>query len=569
MTKSATLAACAAILLASNCAMPPNDARAMAAPQPAPTPTPSSTPTPDVQQLQRTFVASRSSQVEYAKTKGGQSFYMAIEAVNLSPALDNNKCADKSFLSWIRRFFKTESATTALVVSISGPQDDSAGAFTVPLFEVAKQESPVVCRTSITNQVITPFYLTDSGHPFQLTATIKAQKDANVTGAQSLVSTAKGVLDFAGGSAGLIKIVEGATFANAARTVDTSLGSLWSSTDQREVKFDMRAWPTDGDWTNFKDQVTFSVVSLNANSGGIQFDAQLSPSVLLRPVYRVSLFGDGLGEYYAPERILITRLLRANGSDFKAVLLAGLGSVTIENAGTMTDSGAMRDLCNRMRTTFSKFLTDDDALAARYSVLKLSTPYFYTRRLQQESGCLSETDATRLILLNPAYDVTTVREEPVDRGPFVQARMDLVVNALLNVTPASLAAVVADPVGFQLTVAPDVQSIFPARTDGKSWGDVIGKEALDQLAASGSFRVGCAKANVQQNLGSIAAVVLNKSTNKSAAMLIDFTIGDPAAGTTAEADAAKVRIKSMRFYSIGLVGTILQRDDWARGCVLL
>ena len=296
--------------------------------------------------LQRSFQPERSSQVDYAKDRNEGTFYMGLEVISLYPDLKDERCVDQSFFSWFRKFFKEDSARITLVAELKGPGEEEIDKRSIPLFEVSRKESPgnsPNCLTDILQREITPLYRIGRNQSFEIDMKMLSQKDSNVTAAQSILKTADGVLKFSGAdtSAWLVKKVAATELLSAAHTIDESLANNWSLTNQRTQRLELRAWPKDNDWAEFKDQITFSNSDIISNSMGITVTENRIPTVIIKPVYSISLFGNGPGEYISSTSITTKNISSVRGKNLDTILLTGLDGVTTDGARTFSDTRDM------------------------------------------------------------------------------------------------------------------------------------------------------------------------------------------------------------------------------------
>jgi hypothetical protein len=518
----------------------------------------------ETRQLIRAFEQTSSPQAQYAKGKEGNSFYMALEVISSRPDLGQDKCVDNGFITWIRRFFSQEAAQITLTASITGPGETANDAQTIPLFQTSKDEtsSPPSCFTEVTpNRIITQFYLVDETHPFKFDAEVKTQRSAKVTGTQTLLTEAKGLLDLAGANAALIKIAAADLVSSAAKTIDMSLAANWSQSRQEKYHFDISAWPDNDDWSHHLDQANFAVANIIATSTGIKVKPTLIPTLTIRPHYQLSMFGRGSGDYYSADKVMVQKLASAKLGDLSTILRNGIKGFTTDQAMSISEPSAMGQFCTQMRGLFSTFLTDDDALAARYAVLKMTTNFMRVAKLQETDNCMEPGERKRLLVLSSSYVVDNPKViVERSRDSFVKRRISTLAVPLSVGSKGGLLQIIDDVTKFKIDVATDVQGIFPDRTDGKMWGDVVGQPALDQLIEAGGFRLGCAHAVRGETLKNIIAIVMNKKTNKNAGVFVEFVNPDPAPND--DPNQEKPRIKRLSFYPVSQLQDLLDLPDW-------
>jgi hypothetical protein len=518
----------------------------------------------DTRQVIKAFEQASSAQSQYGKGKGGNTFYMALEVTSNRPDIRQDKCVDAGFFAWIRKFFTAQAAQITLTASITGPGETPGDAKTVPLFQISHDEktSPPSCFTElIPNRIITQYYLADALHPFRVDAEIRTQRAANVSGGQSLLSEASESLSFTGYNGTLANLSAAQLITGAAKRLDSSLATNWSQTRQEKYHFDISAWPDNGDWDHHVDQARFAVANLIATSTGIHVQATLIPALTIRPSFRLSMFGDGPGAYDLPDRVMVQKLVSANMGDLSSILRNGIKGFTTDQAMSISEPSAMESFCKQMRGLFPVFLTDDDALAARYAVLKSTTNFMRVAKLQQSTNCIEPDEVKRLFLLSSAYVVDDLnRIAGGDRSGFVSHRISALARPLSVGSKEDLLQVIDDVAKFRVDVSAEARSIFPARKDGKAWGGIVGQSAVDQLVEAGGFRLGCGHAATGQILRNIAAVAMDKRTNKSAAVFIEFANPDP--DPSADPAQEKPKIKRLSFYLVSQLQDVLTLPGW-------
>jgi hypothetical protein len=527
-------------------------------PQPAPA---------DPDQIKKAFAFERSASAEYAKNKDGGDFYVSLRVQNLRP-IAPDKCLDKSFVAWVRKFFYQDAKRIALVLKVKGPDDIESDVRTVPLFETSQDEKTSSCLTDIqTERDITNKYVADRAKPFDIAATIETDSDPAVSGAQTTLAAANTILSYVAGSASLTKVVAGSALADAAHKVDDSLRDNFKHKSRQRVQFSLSPWPqgTGNDWSNHNDRAVFSVGDLSSTATGIVSDNTGQPNVAISLNYDISLFGGGPGHYFSADRILAQRVATANQADLNSILKNGIGGFTSNQGKAITTAEAITSFCSELRSGLTKYFTDDDALAARYAVLKMSTTYMVSETLQRAPGCFEETDAARLLQLNAAYTMPDLaRTDRTNRQAFVDTRVRRVAKALAARTRDALAATTDTPDAFTVDVSM-VRKSMPVRSDGKPWDTAKGNDAFDMLISAGRLRLGCAVAIPNQNLAIIPAVVLIDRTHKPVGALLEFGSGVPDGGTEAKTD-----LRSITLLPLGVVQRLYALPPWTEDtCQLL
>jgi hypothetical protein len=519
----------------------------------------------DTNQLVAAFKLNSSSQSDYAKNLEEATFYYQLNIQNLRQDLDGQKCVDKSFMSWIRKFFKADAKSISLTASVTMPDTTKQQ---IPIFQISmdEQSSPPQCLTKIlTSEPLTPFFVGRRGGIFTLDVTAKTQQNVTFSAANATVSAASDLLSLTGGSAWLMKNVatSQAAVASAVNKIDTSLSNNWSSTAQTDYEFAVSPWPSDGDWSHQKDLAEFAVGSLVATAGGISVNPQLLPTLNIGLQYRTSLFGGGPGHYLPEAQILSSHLASNAGDTLENILKIGVGGFTTAQALAISDAKAMSQFCHSMQQTFSNFLTTDDELAARHAVLVEDTAFYQSSILHGADGCESSSDISRLKQLSSGftYPDTLNRPQPrdINRSNFVKQRGSLLTNALLAGNSDKISSIVADPTKFILAVSSDAEDVFPNLVPNQSLNGV-GATAISTLAGAGSFRSGCWSALPTQNLRNMVGAVLNKKTGNSSAIIVAFDSDFPGPGADPSTDRPKVT--KLTFLSPDVVQEIGNVPNW-------
>jgi hypothetical protein len=492
---------------------------------------------------------------QFAKSLSPHHFYMALEVKDLTPHAPTT-CSDTSVLSWLRKIVKKDAVNVALTASVTDPAGDMPTS--IPIYSASKDEtaSPAACATNILDKLITPYYLTDAAHPFQVTVSVKAANTTNVTASAEAVTVASTVLTYTGANGNLIKELGGAPITAITSAIDGSLSKNYSATSTDSYSFSIDAYPDSAgavpqqsDWDAHKDAAEFGAPALQTSAWGVQIGADDRPTVLIYPTYLASMFGNGTaGQYPAPEDLMAQTLLPAGQGSLHDLLALGTSGVSTATSQSISDPTQMDGFCRSTRQLFAKFLTDDDLLAAQYAVLKFDTNYFTVAALRAAPNCLSDPDRARLLVLSPGYTLPVITPAiAANRDGLVLARTTAVAHALLNAgAPGALTAVISDPSHFQLVVTPELANAFPTPTEGKTWGG-IGDDAVAQLSQLGILRVGCGVVTTNQTAKVIAGIALMRTNGIAVAIMMTFTNDDPAVGA---ADAAAPALASVKFYPL-------------------
>jgi len=523
----------------------------------------SSAAQPDPKQLSAAFTMSSSAQAGYAQNLEEATFYYQLNIQNLRQDLNGENCVDKSFLSWIRKFFKSDAKSISLAASVTMPDTTKQQ---IPLFQVSmdEQSSPPQCLTTVlTSEPLTPFFVARRGGVFTLDVTAKTQQNVTISAASTTVSAASDLLSLTGGSAWLMKNVATtqSAVASAVNKIDTSLSNNWSSTAQTDYDFALSPWPSDGDWSHHQDLAKFTVGSLIASAGGISVNASLLPTLNIGLQYRTSLFGGGAGHYLPEAQILSSHLASNAGDTLENILKLGVGGFTTDQALAISDATTMSRFCHSMQQTFSNFLTTDDEKAARHAVLLEDTNYYQSTVLNDADGCESDSDVARLKELGTGFSFPDLAKKKwdIDRSHFVQQRGSLLTTALSAGSSDKISAIVADPTKFALAVSSDAVDMFSNSVQNQSLNGV-GTAAITTLAGAGPFRSGCWSALPGQSLRNMVGAVLNKKTGNSSAILVEFDSDFP--GPDSDPSADKPKVTKLTFLSAEVVQAIGTVPNW-------
>jgi hypothetical protein len=517
----------------------------------------------DRTQLAKAFELRVSPQLDYAKDRVERTFYVQLQVNNLRPNLKDRTCVHSGFLSWVRKFFRRDAKTITLVATVTGPDRTVQK---VPLFEISKDEgTPPQCITDVlTGADITPLYVASRGGNFRLDVQALTKQAVTISAAKTTVAAGASLLSFTGGSAWLLQNVatSQAAVRTAADAVDASLSGTWSQSDQETYRFDLNSWPANEDWDRHVDEAVFSVGSLAAAAGGIRVDPTLLPTVSISLHYVPSVFG-GPRHYLSEDDILATNLTVKGGNPLGDLFKLGVSGFTTDQAMTITEPNAMRLFCSSMRSNFANFLTTSDALAARHAVLLRRTNFYDFAKLRETAGCESQREVEQLKKLNANFEFPADigRTDSQNRSEFVQKRgKGMLSPALRGGSKDTLTRVLADPAKFTLLISSDVRAVFPDVADGRTWGDVTGTLAIDQLIQAGRFRTGCWNALPNQNLRNMVGVAVNEKTGQSAAITVEFDADYPGPGSNPSSDKGKVT--KISFRSIEAIQSVANLSGW-------
>jgi len=161
----------------------------------------------DPKQLTSAFSLTSSTQSNYAQNLDEATFYYRLNIQNARQDLNGQKCVDKSFMSWIRKFFKSDAKSISLAAAITMPDTTKQQ---IPLFQISmdEQSNPPQCLTTVlTSEPLTPFFVARQGGIFTLDISSKTQQNVTITVANTTVSAATDLLSLTGGSAWLMKNV--------------------------------------------------------------------------------------------------------------------------------------------------------------------------------------------------------------------------------------------------------------------------------------------------------------------------------------------------------------------------
>ncbi len=517
----------------------------------------------DSKQLTSAFSLTSSAQSAYAQNLDEATFYYRLNIQNERQDLTGQKCVDKSFMSWVRKFFKSDAKSISISAAITMPDTTKQQ---VPLFQISMDEksSPPQCLTTVlTSEPLTPFFVARQGGIFALDVTSKTQQTVTISAASTTVSAASDLLSLTGGSAWLMKNVATtqSAVANAVNKIDTSLSNNWSSTAQTDYNFSLSPWPSNNDWAHHQDQANFAAGSLVAAASGIGVNSELLPTLSIGLEYRTSLFGNGAGHYLPEEQILSSHLASSAGDTLGNIFKLGVGGFTTDQALSITDAATMTRFCRSMQQTLANFLTIDDELAARHAVLREDTNYFGSAILYGADGCESESDVERLKKLSNSFSFPgdLARVNATVRSNFVSQRGALVTKALLAGSSDAINAIVADPSKVILSASPDTYDLFPNVPQNQS-PNGTGTSAIATLSGAGSFRSGCWSALPTQNLRNMVGAVLNKKTGNSSGLLIEFDSDFP--GPNSDPSTDKPKVTKLTFLPVATIQAIGTIPNW-------
>ncbi|MCU0596556.1 MAG: hypothetical protein MUC98_13995 [Desulfobacterota bacterium] len=121
----------------------------------------------------------------------------------------------------------------------------------------------------------------------------------------------------------------------------------------------------------------------------------------------------------------------------------------LSTLGSATDQEALADACMKLRQFLASFLIPDDALAARFAVLKDSS-YQKHPLLQKGSGCFQDPEELQTLetKMGPDFVFPNQKREKlaIARDKLIEEKMKVIRDALLTGNPAHIERIITRPI---------------------------------------------------------------------------------------------------------------------------
>jgi hypothetical protein len=460
----------------------------------------------------------RSNQIADIQAKTPGEFYVALESLSDAASWRPNSPADcvaGGLLAGFRRWLKKDSVSATIVVDVTGlPSGDVA----VPLFVVSRIEKgpdgKPQCLSKVVTGPLTPYFKASAQTAFSFKATPEMSKSSDIAVVRNLLGAVDSFMTLTGGSGALLSKLSSNPVKDVARQIDQEIGNSWTGSGDvsDSITMDLAVFPSDGNWANFNDVVTFNLPQILASKGGENFSAGQLPAASLRVKITDSLLAVG-GRYPSSATGILTASLSKgqNKPDtIQRLMKEGLPNATDDNLVQASDARQMGTICRALTEFLSGALTSRDSLVALYAVLAHYSSYDSNSAIRT-SVCLSAQDQDSLKAINPAFSFQPDTRETMDRRdaqlkdiyrPIAKAFSGGSKTAILAVTPDN---------GQSLRFAVSDSDEMPARTDGKKWA-ATGPDAVDRVIelrkAGGDFmKIGCYQARSANSLTSVAGVL--------------------------------------------------------------
>jgi hypothetical protein len=433
------------------------------------------------------------------------SYYVALTA---SPdngvRIQDQQCIDKSFWSFARRYIGINKSAAAMLTAKITPINDPAQAITVPIFltsanEVSSSGVGSDCQTKFWARPITFTFNSNLNPAFNVDLEFHLTDSLNSTAIKNLVNDAQALMTLVGTASGTpaafaAKLADPQITALASR-IDAQIQNNWTSTSDLQIT---KQLASGGNNNASVDLITFKMPTINSEVGGPSlgtWDAGGTISL----IYSKEKFKSS-GMWVDRDTVLIMPIVPsvAPGSQTtldKIVLNGdvtnGFDKLSLINA---SNNESLSNACSHLKRFLSGFLIPDDALVARYALLKESS-YDKNPNLREQSGCLTDDEQALLITMRKDFTFSEQPREDRDNSA-INNKMKPILSALLSRNPTLIGTIIGDPDGKFYVVL------------GKEKTDyLVGKDAVAKLSDV-QMKLVCYQARSDHDLSSIAAVAI-------------------------------------------------------------
>jgi hypothetical protein len=342
---------------------------------------------------------------------------------------------------------------------------------------------------------------------FHLTNTASSQAVTNVLQLATNLMTAVG--NATGTPGALATTLANPVIKSMSTQIDTELSNHW--TNSNDLKINPTLEPSAGG-NSGRDRITFKMPPINASPGGVSVGANWDAGGTIFLRYTGAKFKSG-GQWVGADTVMVVPIVPSTtpGSEttlYKIVLNGdAAGGFKLSNLNSATTVASLATACQNLRFFLASFLVPDDALVARYAVLK-GSPYDSQPTLRAGSGCFDQGDDQKLMGMRDDYRFSAQPRESLNpRSP--GALMGPILVALLSGNPGLIGTVVTTPSSnFYLVL-------------GKNPSDYVqGSAAVARLSQS-PLRLTCYQARPSNDLSSIAALATYNGTTTGSLVSFD------------------------------------------------
>ena len=335
--------------------------------------------------------------------RGVSNFYVALKAIPGWQPDSRADCVDRSLWAWARKWLGGgDDAHLALLATITMP--DGTSRPPIAIFSVAKRESghdEPQCDSVVVEGLLTERVRADRLTAFTIELVLRSGRISDIGIARRLGDRALELAGISGTAAWLAGHASLPGVGAFARSFDQSVAShlrvASSDTYARSLQIfpDSSRAPDDG-----VDGLALDLGEVIASRGGLAIQRPALPYTRIQIAYTNSLFATQ-GHYPSADAILSSNLGARDTPDLGSRLNSGLGGVSRAALMHATTREQMDTYCTILRAELA-WLTPDDGLAARFSILKRYTAYDELVELRSPR-CFDGAELTRLQQLNPDF----------------------------------------------------------------------------------------------------------------------------------------------------------------------
>lgn len=394
----------------------------------------SETPSKAVAPIKDVFTPTKSPAANYPKSRVPGSFYVRLIA---TPVWQPNtrECVDYGFWSWLRLSAAyADAAQVGLFAQVSG---DGMTLPEVPLFMLSMNEnaknSDDKCVSHVKSKPLTPYVLAQKTTQFTVIMRIRSQQSTDFKLTESLSDAATGLTSIYTGNSWILQKLASAPFASAAKRIDNEVTSHWGDTTSATFDGFIPVFVSDGqDWADHTDGYLLSGPTIEAKSSGLKISQTNIPTTKIALQYYDSIFAVN-GVFPAePSQILLSNIgidgLSAQNVD--AVVEQNVGKTFLARA----NASDLLDACQRLRASFSQFLSDRDMLAQLRASLRAYSHFDAMSSFdQQATNCFSIAEKSQLASFGDNYGIVeNVRATMSVRDKAIAARMKPIVAKITS-----------------------------------------------------------------------------------------------------------------------------------------
>jgi hypothetical protein len=312
-----------------------------------------------------------------------------------------------------------------------------------------------------------------------------------------------------GTPAGLAGSLANPVVKQLSNQIDTEISNHWSNSNDLKVSVTL---DSGANGSAVQDRITFKMPPINVAASGVSMGNDWLPGGTIYLRYTSEKFKSG-GRWEDSDSILVAPIVPSEAPGAQTTLYKialngdAAGGFKLANLNSATTEASLATACQNLRLFLSSFLIPDDALAARYAILK-GSPYDLQPNLRDSSGCFDPGQTENLAAMNARYVFPDRSRQ--SSGPRNPARvMAPIIIPLLSQNPGLIQTIVATPVTkFYLVL-------------GKNEADYLqGTAAITRLSQS-ALKLSCFQAPPSSDLSSIAALAEYNGTTTGALASFD------------------------------------------------